>query len=61
VTTTFCGQACPFACAEGLFFLKHGGKSWTYLLIPHDVIGDNKTLKGLAATYTWQDGAAPKR
>jgi len=61
VTTTFCGQACPFAWAEGLFFLKHGGKSWTYLLIPHDVIGDNKTLKGLAATYTWQDGAASKR
>jgi type III restriction enzyme len=40
---------------------KHGGKSWTYLLIPHDSIADNKTLKGLAATYTWQDGAAPKR
>jgi type III restriction enzyme len=40
---------------------KHGGKSWTYLLIPHDAIADNKTLKGLAATYTWEDGAAPKR
>jgi type III restriction enzyme len=40
---------------------RHGGKSWTYLLIPHDAIADNKTLKGLAATYTWQDGAAPKR
>ena len=40
---------------------KHGGKSWTYLLIPHDAIGDNKTLKGLAATYTWQDGTALKR
>jgi predicted ATPase len=25
------------------------------------LIGDNKTLKGLAATYTWQDGAPPKR
>ena len=33
---------------------KHGGKPWTYLLIPHDVITDNKTLKGLAASYTHQ-------
>lgn len=40
---------------------RHGGKSWTYLLIPHDAIADNKTLKGLAATYTWQDGTALKR
>ena len=31
--------------------LKHGGKPWTYLLIPHDVILDNKTIQGLAATY----------
>jgi len=31
---------------------KHGGKPWTYLLIPHDVITDNKTLKGLAASCT---------
>ena len=30
---------------------KHGGKPWTYLLIPHDVITENKTLKGLAASY----------
>jgi len=28
--------------------LEHGGKSWTYLLIPHDVIADNMTLRGLA-------------
>ena len=40
---------------------KHGGKSWTYLLIPHDTIADNKTLRGLAATYTWQDGASRER
>lgn len=32
---------------------KHGGKSWTYLLIPHDAINDNKTLQGLKATYTF--------
>jgi len=31
---------------------RHGGKPWTYLLIPHDVIAENKTLKGLAASYT---------
>jgi len=36
---------------------QHGGKPWTYLLIPHDVITDNKTLQGLAATYTY--GGAP--
>jgi len=33
--------------------LKHGGKPWTYLLIPHDVISDNKTLQGLAASCTY--------
>ena len=39
---------------------KHGGKSWTYLLIPHDAIADNKTLQGLTATYTF-DGAPGAR
>jgi type III restriction enzyme len=33
---------------------KHGGKPWSYLLIPHDAIADNKTLQGLAATYTYR-------
>jgi len=33
---------------------KNGGKPWTYLLIPHDVITDNKTLKSLAASCTYQ-------
>lgn len=33
---------------------KHGGKPWSYLLIPHDAIADNKTLQGLAATYTFR-------
>ncbi len=27
-------------------------KPWSYLLIPHDAISDNKTMQGLAATYT---------
>jgi type III restriction enzyme len=30
---------------------KHGGKPWSYLLIPHDQVSENKTLKGLAATF----------
>jgi len=41
--------------------VKHGGKPWTYLLIPHDVITDNKTLQGLAATYAFQAGSAGER
>ncbi len=42
--------------------INHGsGKPWSYLLIPHDVITDNKTLKGLAALYTYEgrQGRAP--
>jgi type III restriction enzyme len=31
----------------------NGGKPWTYLLIPHEVIADNKTLSGLAASHTF--------
>ncbi len=31
----------------------HGGKPWAYLLIPHDVISENKTLAGLAAAHTF--------
>lgn len=31
---------------------QHETKPWTYLLIPHDAISDNKTLKGLAAAHT---------
>ena len=30
---------------------KHGGKTWKYLLIPHDAIAENMTLKGLAAQF----------
>lgn len=28
------------------------GKPWKYLLIPHDVLAENMTLEGLAASYT---------
>lgn len=31
--------------------LSYGGKPWHYLLIPHDVIADNMSLKGLAAQF----------
>jgi type III restriction enzyme len=31
--------------------LAHGGKPWSYLLIPHDAISATKTLEGLAASY----------
>ena len=40
---------------------QHGGKPWSYLLIPHDVILDNKTLQGLAAAYTYRGGTGDKR
>jgi len=31
--------------------LKHGGKPWQYILIPHDVIAENMTLDGLAQQF----------
>jgi len=33
---------------------EYGGKSWTYLLIPHDQIADQMTLAGLAARHTYE-------
>lgn len=30
---------------------KSGGKPWSYLLIPHDAIAENMTLKGLASSF----------
>ncbi|HEX7320439.1 MAG TPA: DEAD/DEAH box helicase family protein [bacterium] len=38
---------------------KHGGKPWSYLLIPHDAIAENKSMQGLAATYTYHKTAGP--
>jgi len=29
----------------------HGAKPWTYVLVPHDVIGDQRTLANLVATH----------
>lgn len=34
------------------YMLNHGGKPWKYVLIPHDAIQENKTLKGLSDRYT---------
>lgn len=42
--STWCGHATAHE-------LAHGGKSWTYLLVPHDAVAENKTLAGLAAAY----------
>jgi type III restriction enzyme len=33
--------------------LAHGGKAWSYLLIPHDAIDVSATLKSLVARYTY--------
>ncbi len=40
--------------------LAHGGKPWTYLLIPHDAIGPSATLAGLAASYAFKDETIPR-
>jgi type III restriction enzyme len=32
----------------------NGGKPWSYLLIPHDVIRENMTLQGLASAHTFR-------
>jgi type III restriction enzyme len=29
----------------------HGGKAWKYLLIPHDAIAENMSIKGLVAQF----------
>lgn len=44
VATTWCKRASDHA-------RGHGGKLWTYLLIPHDVISENMTLDGLAGRH----------
>lgn len=32
--------------------INNGGKPWKYLLIPHDTIAENMSIKGLAAQFT---------
>jgi type III restriction enzyme len=41
----WCRRATDFAAG-------HGGKSWTYLLIPHDAIAENMTINGLARAWS---------
>lgn len=42
--------------------LAHKGKPWKYVLIPHDVISDNKTVSGLAKQYVLESkGESGKR
>jgi len=31
--------------------MRHGGKPWTYLLVPHDAVSENMTLAGLANQF----------
>lgn len=33
------------------YMLKHNGKPWVYVLIPHDAIAENMTLKGLGDRF----------
>jgi type III restriction enzyme len=42
-------QWCQYATEHEL---KHKGKAWVYLLVPHDEIMDNKTLKGLEGAFS---------
>jgi len=46
--TTWCQQATEHE-------KTHGGKFWSYLLIPHDAIAENKTLQGLASAFSFID------
>lgn len=41
----WCEQASEYA-------RSHGSKPWTYVLIPHDAIAENMTLRGLAQRYS---------
>ncbi|UPT75014.1 MAG: DEAD/DEAH box helicase family protein [Elusimicrobiota bacterium] len=50
--TNWCGHASEHAKA-------HGGKPWSYLLIPHDRITDNKTLDALIAAHVFRVSSPP--
>lgn len=51
VAVRWCQQASDHA-------RSHGGKPWTYVLIPHDAIADNMTLDGLAKHHAGTRGDA---
>lgn len=44
VAVKWCGLATKYAAGTG-------GKPWKYALIPHDVITDNMTVRGLAERF----------
>ncbi|MBD2317252.1 DEAD/DEAH box helicase [Phormidium tenue] len=44
VATQWCQHASEY-------MLNHGGKPWQYVLIPHDAIAQNMTIKGLGDRY----------
>ncbi len=44
VAVKWCQQASDY-------MQQHGGKPWVYVLIPHDAIAENMTLKGLAEQF----------
>ena len=39
--------------------VAHDGKPWSYMLIPHDAIAENKTISGLSASFKVVPTAAP--
>jgi type III restriction enzyme len=45
VAVRWCGHATEYAAG-------HGGKPWSYLLVPHDAIAENMSLVGLASRFT---------
>ncbi|MHC5723103.1 MAG: hypothetical protein ACYTXY_02915 [Nostoc sp.] len=42
------------------YMLNHGGKPWVYVLIPHDAIAQNMTLKGLGDRFKTNNYAMNK-
>jgi type III restriction enzyme len=46
-------QAAKLYCSQASeYSAQHGGKPWKYLLIPHDAIMDNMTIKGLEGMWS---------
>ncbi len=44
VAVQWCQQASDY-------MQQHGGKSWRYVLIPHDAIAENITIEGLLKLF----------
>ncbi|WP_378947178.1 DEAD/DEAH box helicase [Mesorhizobium sp. ANAO-SY3R2] len=50
IAVTWCAHASDYA-------RMHGGKPWTYLLVPHDAVLENITIAGLVGA--WRETIAP--